>query len=66
MINNIAYVKDVEVNLEKAGKYHDIRCKDVLGLPLNDYERSYYLLFVASIEEARKYLKDEKNGNNKK
>lgn len=66
MINEIAYIDGVEVTLEFASMYHDIKCKVALGLPLNNYERSYYLLFIASIEEARKYLKDEKNGNNKK
>ena len=37
-----------------------IKCKAKLGLPLTEIERSIYLLFIASDEEAKDYLKREK------
>lgn len=38
-----------------------IRAKAFLGLPLNARERATFLLFLATIEEAKEYLKNEKN-----
>ncbi len=40
-----------------------IRCKVILGLPLTQRERATFLLFVATLEEAKEFLKNEKNWN---
>ena len=37
-----------------------IKCKAKLGLPLTKRERAIYLLFIASDEEAKDYLRREK------
>ena len=37
-----------------------IKSKAVLGLPLTKRERSMYLLYIASDEEAKAYLEREK------
>lgn len=37
-----------------------IRAKAMLGLPLNERERATFLLFVATDEEAKTFLKTEK------
>lgn len=37
-----------------------IKSKAILGLPLTKRERSMYLLFIASDEEVKDYLKREK------
>ena len=36
-----------------------LKAKAELGLPLTERERAYYLLFIASDEEAKAYLKRE-------
>ena len=36
-----------------------IKCKAILGLPLTERERSMYLLYIASDEEVKDYLKRE-------
>lgn len=59
-MNNKAYIDGVEVSLEFAGLYHDVKGKLALGFELTPKERSFYLLFVASVEEAKEYLKNEK------
>ena len=37
-----------------------IKSKAVLGLPLTERERSMYLLYIATDEEAKAYLEREK------
>lgn len=36
-----------------------IKCKAILGLPLTARERSYYLLFLATDDEVKEFLKNE-------
>lgn len=36
---------------------HRIKAKIALSLPLTAKERSYYLLFIATLEEAKEYIK---------
>ena len=42
-----------------------IRSKAVLGLPLTERERSIYLLYIASDEEAKWFMEKEHEINNK-
>ena len=49
--------------LERKGLEHDIYAKLNLGAPLNKKERSYYLLFMATPEQAKEYLRKEKAVN---
>lgn len=37
-----------------------IKCKAILGLPLTERERAYYLLFLATDEEVKCFLLKEK------
>ena len=37
-----------------------IKAKVVLGLPLTRYERGMYLLFIATSEETKEFLRKEK------
>lgn len=60
-MNNIAYINEIEVSLEFAGIYHDVRSKLALGIKLTPKERSFYLLFMATPEEIKEYLKNENN-----
>ena len=55
-----AYIKGLETSLEFAGIYHDIKSKVALSVKLTSKERSFYLLFIASLKEAKEYLKNEK------
>ena len=48
---------NLEMNTEK------IKNKVKLGLPLNKRERAYYLLFIATLEEAKELLKAENSGD---
>ena len=41
------------------GMQEKIKCKAILGLPLTERERSMYLLYIASDEEVKDYLKRE-------
>lgn len=59
-MNNIAYINGVEVDLEFAELYHKVTSKLNLGVELTQKERSFYLLFMSTIEEAKEYLKNEK------
>ena len=36
-----------------------IKCKAILGLPLTEKERSYYLLFIANDEQVKEFLRKE-------
>ena len=36
-----------------------IKCKAILGLPLTEKERSYYLLFIANNEQVKEFLRKE-------
>ena len=36
-----------------------IKCKAILGLPLTARERAYYLLYIATSEQAKKFIKKE-------
>lgn len=38
---------------------HEIKAKIALGQPLNPKERAYYLLYIATLEEAKEYIKKE-------
>lgn len=37
---------------------HEIKAKIALGQPLNPKERAYYLLYIATLEEAIKEIKE--------
>lgn len=37
-----------------------IKCKVILGLPLTERERAIYLLLIASLDEAKEFLRKEK------
>ena len=60
----MASINGVEVDLEFFELYHEVKSKVALDVKLTPKERSFYLLFVASIEEASEYLKKEKNKKN--
>ena len=64
-MNNIAYIDGIKVDLETASLYHDVKSKLALGFYLTQKERSFYLLFMASIEEAKEYLRNEKKRKEK-
>ena len=52
--------------LNEKGLIHDIKSKLKIGLPLTRLERNYYLMFMATPEEIKDYIKKEreqKNGN---
>ena len=49
--------RDVEIN-----KQHDIRSKLKIGIGLSQREESYYLLFMATLSERYKYIKNKKKG----
>lgn len=38
---------------------HEIKAKIALKMPLTAKERSYYLLYMATLEEAKKHIKNE-------
>ena len=40
-------------------KKEEIRAKAILGLPLTQKERAYYLLIIANDEEVKAFLKRE-------
>lgn len=48
--------------LEERALIHDIKARLVLGQPLTQLQRSYYLLFMASPEQISEYIKKEKEG----
>ena len=53
--------------LDEVGLIHDIKSKLAIGLPLTRLQRNYYLMFMATPEQIKEYLKKEKrNGRNKK
>jgi hypothetical protein len=56
-----AYINGKEVSLETANLYHDIKAKISLGVELTQKEKCIYLLFIATLDEAKEYLKNEKN-----
>ena len=37
-----------------------IKSKAILGLPITNYERSMFLLYIATLEEAKWFLSKEK------
>lgn len=45
---------------ERQGRQHEIRAKIALKLPLNNRERSFYLLFMATAEQTAEYIRNEK------
>lgn len=55
-----AYINETEAPEEFASMCHRIRSKLMLSVKLNNKERSFYLLFIASVNEASEYLKNEK------
>lgn len=59
-MNDIAYVKGIKVNRDFIGLYHEIKSKVALGVKLTNKERSFYLLLVATNQEAKEFLKNEK------
>lgn len=44
----------------RAGIMHDIRGKLSLQAPLTQKERAFYLLFIASQQEAKTFIENEK------
>lgn len=49
--------------LERIGIEHEIRAKLALEQPLSNRQRSYYLLIMATPEQAKEYLRKEKAVN---
>lgn len=49
--------------LERITIEHEIRAKLALEQPLSNRQRSYYLLFIATPEQAKEYLRKEKAVN---
>lgn len=48
---------------ERQDREHQIKTTIILGQPLNQRQRSYYLLFMATPEQAKEYLQKEKAVN---
>ena len=48
--------------IDTAEQRHRIRSKVFCGLPLTARERSIYLLYIATTQEANEFLKMEKGG----
>lgn len=46
--------------LEQKGIEHDIYAKMKLGFKLTERERAYYLLYMATPEQAKEFIKKEK------
>lgn len=46
--------------LERIGIEHEIRAKLALEQPLSQRQRSYYLLFMATREQAAEFIRNEK------
>ena len=61
-----AYIQWIEVDLELASKYHEIKSKIALGCKLTPLEHTFYTMFKKTIEEKVRLLKNEKNRNNEK
>lgn len=59
-MNNIALYNGVKMTLEEAVKRHDIHAKIKLGVELTEKERAFYLCFMASDQEAKEFLRKEK------
>lgn len=38
---------------------HEIRAKLALKQPLSPYQRSYYLLYMATVEQAKEFVRNE-------
>lgn len=38
---------------------HEIKAKIALKQPLNQKERAYYLIYIATLEEAKEYIKNK-------
>lgn len=45
---------------ERQGIQHEVRAKLALDAPLNNRERSFYLLFMATAEQTAEYIRNEK------
>lgn len=48
---------------ERQDREHQIKTTIILGQPLSQRQRSYYLLFMATPEQAKEYLQKEKAVN---
>lgn len=48
---------------ERQDREHQIKTTIILGQPLSQRQRSYYLLFMATPEQAKEYLRKEKAVN---
>lgn len=59
-MNNIAFYNGVKMTVEEASKRHDIHAKIKLGVALTEKERAFYLLFMASDQDAKEFLRKEK------
>ena len=46
--------------IERKAIEHEIRAKFILKQPLSNRQRSYYLLYMATPEQAKEYLRKEK------
>lgn len=43
----------------KSKEYEKIKAKALLGLPLTNQERAIFLLFLATLEQAKEYLQKD-------
>lgn len=50
-------------NEERIENLYEIKAIMKLGMPLSLRQRSYYLLYIATLEEAKSYLSKEKKKN---
>lgn len=48
---------------ERQDREHQIKTTIILGQPLSQRQRSYYLLFMATREQAAEFIRNEKKSN---
>lgn len=51
---------------ERQDKEHQIKTTIILGQPLSQRQRSYYLLFMATREQAAEFIRNEKSNIRRK
>lgn len=45
---------------EQKGTEHEIRARIALNVALTPYQRSYYLLFMATADQTKEFVRNEK------
>ena len=59
-MSNIAFYNGVKMTDEQEIKNRKVNAKMKLGLELTERERAFYLCFMASDQEAKEFLRKEK------